>query len=443
MINLILDTIKSNNISTYLINETTTSSNQAYFIKDKLDQIRKNQVTKYEVTIYNDFSIKDKKYRGSSSFLINKSMDYKEIEQKIIHAYNSAAKVKNPYFELPQNESNNNIYNNSHNELQSKPCYAQTNNMDSYTLMDFYKCLYKNNIQNDTFINSSEIFINNISERIINSNGIDKTFSYVNYSLEYVVQSIFKEDVELYESFQCSLPFLCSDLSLDVDFKPISENILNVLSNKVLHSLKLAKDRSTAEVYYPIVKPKYIILEGTCVRDLLSYFLYQCSASQIYPGYSDYNIGTLINCNMPFNLYLNPHIPYSNEGIKLRNIPLIENCKVQNITGNSRLSYYLGIKPIGEYKFFNFSSSKNENITIEGPYLKIVNFSDFQLDVNSGQFGGEFRLAYYNDGSKEIPVTCGSISYNIADILNTIKFSNTNILVDGCLIPQTTIFSNN
>ena len=58
------------------------------------------------------------------------------------------------------------------------------------------------------------------------------------------------------------------------------------------------------------------------------------------------------------------------------------------------------------------------------PYLKIVSFSDFQMDEFTGQFGGEYRLAYYFDGKNTIPVTNGSISGNINDIIGNILFSS-------------------
>ena len=56
-------------------------------------------------------------------------------------------------------------------------------------------------------------------------------------------------------------------------------------------------------------------------------------------------------------------------------------------------------------------------------YLRITNFSDFQTNALTGEFGGEFRLAYYYDGTKEIPVTKGSFSGNIKDILSSLELS--------------------
>ena len=59
-----------------------------------------------------------------------------------------------------------------------------------------------------------------------------------------------------------------------------------------------------------------------------------------------------------------------------------------------------------------------------GKYLHVVNFSDFQMDAMSGRFGGEFRLAFYSDGEKVIPLTGGSISGSIMELAGNMKLSS-------------------
>ena len=41
----------------------------------------------------------------------------------------------------------------------------------------------------------------------------------------------------------------------------------------------------------------------------------------------------------------------------------------------------------------------------------------------TGNFGGEFRLGIYNDGTKEIPVTLGSIAANIKEVQDKMYLS--------------------
>lgn len=47
----------------------------------------------------------------------------------------------------------------------------------------------------------------------------------------------------------------------------------------------------------------------------------------------------------------------------------------------------------------------------------MLSFSDFITEPLTGDFGGEFRLAYYSDpDGQRYPVTGGSVSGNIKDV---------------------------
>jgi predicted Zn-dependent protease len=59
----------------------------------------------------------------------------------------------------------------------------------------------------------------------------------------------------------------------------------------------------------------------------------------------------------------------------------------------------------------------------KGPYLHVVQFSDFQMDALSGYFGGEIRLAYLYDGETVTPVTGGSINGNMLELQKNMVFS--------------------
>ena len=57
------------------------------------------------------------------------------------------------------------------------------------------------------------------------------------------------------------------------------------------------------------------------------------------------------------------------------------------------------------------------------PYLEVVNFSDFQMSAETGNFGGEIRLAFLYDGEKVTPITGGSINGNILEAQKHLVFS--------------------
>lgn len=403
--NKIISLLNEKNINTFLINEYTSSTEELFFIKKDLVQSRNKNVTKCEVTVYNDFEKDGVKMRGSSSFFADLTMSSEELSEKINTAFTAAHSVCNPYYELPV------------------PCGCTTDNITksqnptSYTAGEIAEIIFNSDKNDDAFVNSLEVFVESKDNHIINSNGIDVSFSSKIYSGEFVVQCKLPKDVELYQDFKY--------YSKDSDISSSLEELLH-------NNLRMIKDRAKAvpsNTVSEISNCKNIILEGSSIYELFNYYLERLDASMIYPGYSNYKSGDIISTSInPENhitIVLTPKVPYSSEGIAQTETVLIDNNIAKCITGNSRFSYYLGIPATGNYESYKLNCGKTDSKDLfkNEPYLKICSFSDFQMNSMTGQFGGEFRLAYYFDGIKEIPVTNGSISGNINDILSSLVMS--------------------
>lgn len=468
MIDKIIEVLSQNDIQNFLINENIIETQELFYIKHSLNLTRNKNVSKYEITIYRDFVYNDTNMRGSASCLLNSSMSDIELNENILSAYEAALSVRNPYYKLPHGEamfvetdnisslekhSADNIVDtasrlglsadNFANETDNLSTNKSVNETDNLSATDIVNALFVNDTVSETtnsFINSSEIFITTSTCRIINSNGVNASYTTTTYSGEFVVQCTSPADVELYNDFKYS--------SKD-------DNILDSLSTKVANALIMVKDRSNAKAFSEDMKYDTVILEGQCVGELFDYYLKRLDASMIYPKYSSFDIGKSVvsecessntsdsdksinsdsikcadsdSCRtLPdkLNITLTPKLPYSCEGIALKRLELIKDNIAQYITGNARFAFYLGINPTGEYNSYKLECG---NTSIEdlktGKYLRVVNFSDFQMDSLSGQIGGEYRLAYYYDGTKEIPVTNGSISANINDIVKSVKLSS-------------------
>ena len=410
MLNTIIDILSENNIQNFLINECKEHTKELFFVKHSIDQSRSKEVIKYDITLYKDFSLpkyKDNIYRGSSTCQITPAMTKDEITNKIKTTYNTASFVKNKYYPLAKGDE---IYatktNTSNQEISSENV--------ALTTTDLAKAVFDadDSTSKDCFINSLEIFETTKNVRIINSNGFDKTYTTKIFSGEYVVQSKIKEDVELFYQFE---------------FNDTSKDICKKLASQVTSSLKMAKDRSLAidinETNFN-KDCKKIILQGDFLSELFNYYLSRSDASLIYQGYSNFKPDLEIPSNTDISITTMPTVPYSTEGIKLAQYPVVKHNKIVNILGDLRFSFYMGINPLGTYNSYkmnpgNASISDYQNNT----YLRITNFSDFQTNALTGEFGGEFRLAYYYDGTKEIPVTKGSFSGNIKDILSSLELS--------------------
>ena len=412
MLNTIIDILSENNIQNFLINECKEHTKELFFVKHSIDQSRSKEVIKYDITLYKDFSLpkdKDNIYRGSSTCQITPAMTKDEITNKIKTTYNTASLVKNNYYPLAKGDE---IYSTDSNS-STNDLYIPNEN-ENLTTSDLAKAAFDadNSSSKDSFINSLEIFETTQHVRIINSNGFDKTYTTKRFSGEYVVQSKIKEDVELFYQFE---------------FNDTSKDICKKLASQVTSSLKMARDRSLAidinETNFN-KDCKKIILQGDFLSELFNYYLSRSDASLIYQGYSNFKPDLEIPSNTDISITTMPTVPYSTEGIKLAQYPVVKHNKIVNILGDLRFSFYMGINPLGTYNSYkmnpgNASISDYQNNT----YLRITNFSDFQTNALTGEFGGEFRLAYYYDGAKEIPVTKGSFSGNIKDILSSLELS--------------------
>jgi len=399
MIPMIQSVLSELNIEIYNINEVQKESVELYFIKKSLDMRRQNQVTDLTVTVFRDFERDGKKMRGSSSTVLYVTMDREEVKSALKDAYYAASFVYNPFYEIPSGEPMDQVTMESRMLAQSVCKNA----------MDMAEALYAADTYEDVFINSAEFFSTKKTVRIVSSEGIDVSYVKASLNGEFVAQCPSPTDVETYRSFRYD------DLETE-DLKTLA-----------LDTLELTKSRAAAA--NPPKTGKYtVILSDEQVKTMLSYYTERANSGYIYPGYSNYKIGEKVQGNNVtgelLNITLKASVPYSEEGIPMMNRPLITDGVLDVIEGSCRFAYYLGIPATG-----NYSSVIVDNGTIsmedmkKSPYLHVVNFSDFQMDSLTGDFGGEIRLAFLSDGTTVTPVTGGSISGNINNYHDQLIFS--------------------
>ena len=67
-----------------------------------------------------------------------------------------------------------------------------------------------------------------------------------------------------------------------------------------------------------------------------------------------------------------------------------------------------------------------------------MDFSDFSVDEITGDIAGEIRLAYLHQGGRIIPVSGGSVSGNMTELVKTMRFSKESRQYNCHLIPAVT-----
>lgn len=399
LIKKILKALEINQICSYLITEIKEETVELFFIKKSLDMRREKEVSKYKLTVYNDFIKEDTKMRGSSSIGIHNGMTPEEINQAVKDVFYAASFVCNPYYELPKGSK----------EERTKIESYLSNLSLTDAAAKFSEALFAMDTCGEVFINSAELFVEKSLHHIINSEGIDVSYEKYQINGEFVTQCIEPLDVETYQNFYYE----------DLDTE--------ALKLKVKQTLETTKARALA-VSAPATGEYTVLISGQYVKDIFHFYLERSSADLIYANYSNYEVGKSVQgddvTGDVISILLSAKDPYSEEGITMIDRTLIKDGILENIHGNSRFSYYLNTPPTGTYHHIRVpSGSKSFDDMKKGRYLHIVNFSDFQMDAFSGHFGGEIRLAFLSDGTNITPVTGGSINGSIMKAQKNLIFS--------------------
>lgn len=420
MICKIKDILNSLKVSAYKILENKISSEEMFFIKKDLDMTRSKEVHSFKVTVYKDFEEDNKKYRGASTFDIHPTMGEKDIIEIIKDNYFAAGFVKNKYFNLPQRSKKKSI-----DIIVSE--FSKMNLID--WMQRLSEALYKEDNMENGGINSAEIFLSKVYKRIINSEGIDVNFETYNGMIEFITFWKAEEEIELYKMLNFS------------DFDP------KYIEDSVKEMLLLSKERSEARSMVSSGKYK-VILKDDAVKEVLKYYTYNSNAEAVYNEISDLKVGGVVQGKNVtgdlVSLSLDPNLensiysaPYDDDGVTLEKVNIYDKGILNKYHGDFRHSFYLKTESTGNIKNVVFGGgSKCIEDMKKDPYLELVSFSDFQLDILTGDFGGEIRLGFLFDGQNKVTFTGGSVAGNIKNVQNKMCLSKELQKSDGFVGPE-------
>ncbi len=386
-------------IKEYRIMESVQASIECFFVRKKLDLKRRTDLTDYDVVVFCPHEQDGKKKLGSSAVIIHPEMDTEEIRRSLQKAYHAAALVSNEYYEL--NAGKREEFVRADSQFAGQSLEESTRQI--------VEALYEADNSEKVFINSAEVFTTRTVRRIVNSRGVDVSYETYLVSGEYVVQCVEPQDVETYHHFSYH------DAKLDA------------LRQDVAEALAMTQSRAEAE-RAPRAGKYTILLSGKNLQEIMQYYCGRSSAGVVYQKYSNYQIGDHVQGDAiqgdALTIYMKAKEPYSDEGIAMKDRLLMENGTLKMFHGGCRYSYYLGIEPTGNYTSISVSvGSRTMEELKASPYLHIVSFSDFQMDIMTGHFGGEIRLAFLYDGEKVTPVTGGSVNGSILAVQANMLFS--------------------
>uniref|UniRef100_A0A7V3RDS3 TldD/PmbA family protein n=1 Tax=Mesoaciditoga lauensis TaxID=1495039 RepID=A0A7V3RDS3_9BACT len=408
MIDKIIKILKTRKeIDDWKIVQNDDDAQELFFIRKALDMNRAKSTQKFFVTLYHDFEENDQKYRGSSTSIIYPTMKSDEIEETVNDALFSSKFVKNSPYPLAKPSKMEGHFTSSKYSSGDLSEWIHKISEELYSADRFM----------NSWINSSELFLKRNKFRVINSKGVDVSWELYKLYIEFITTSKRKgEEVELYSIIENS------------DF----EN--GEIYEKVSQALEITEERANA-ISMPAVKGLPVLLSGEAVGEFLKYYLYKSSARYFYEHLSTAKTGDTIQGDDPsgdrITMYIDPSVngssystPYDEDGLPLRKVKIIENGIMKRYWGELKYAYYLKVKPTGQLTNFTVNGGKISEASLqEGRYLKLLSFSDFQSDPMTGDFGGEVRLGWYNDGESTVPVSGGSISGNISEVQSNMIFS--------------------
>ena len=415
MLNLLLETLKTFEGVEYLVRETKTHRLESYNIKKQSEMRREVDTTVLSLTLYVVFNEKDeadeeKKYRGSYSTEIHPGTDGDKLREIISQGVYAAGFVKNAYYPLVSPAA----------PAEEKPCVPAIDSAQA--MADLQAAFYESDNHSAGHISYSEFYITQNRVRIINSNGVDVSYTTHNAFIETAVHmsGTGTGEIEISDSYNFSL-----HMGIDA--------AASMLKDRVAQLFATAAQKVVA-VPTPTVGDINILLSGECLATYFSYYKDCADAQMVYQQLSTFKEGTEVQGGGKsdrITLTLDPLMqgssnsrPYDDLGLPLEGHTVIKGGKLIKYSGSTRFAHYLGIAPTGIIDNMRITGGTVKNADLrQEPYLELVSFSDFQANPITGDFGSEIRLGFYHDGKTTVPVTGGSISGNMAKVHDTLRMS--------------------
>lgn len=406
-------------VSDHKVNVHRKNGYELFFVKGKLETVRRTNVQDVEVTVYVDHD----GFRGESQFLIYPYTTEEDLHHLIDEAVAKALLIHNTHYTLPGGETG---------------VFEIERNFDAANISDLAAeiagAVFAAGTVENASLNSVEIFITEHLEIVRNSRGIEKSQRRYDAMLETIpTYNGEKQSVELYHQ--------CRFISFD------RETIVNEVRDMLL----------AAKARYEAVTPDFtmncpVILNKQELSELFHEIAGDLNYASVYSRSNLFKkgdaiqtapTGDVIGITMAGAVEGNVSSrKFDADGLTLRDIRIVENGKALNYYGSNRDGQYLGEAPTGALQCLCVDAgSVPAGEFHKGPYLEVISMSGLQVDFYNDYIGGEVRLAYYHDGEKIIPVTGISITGQVRDVLNNLRLSTEVAAVNGYTGPKQALVS--
>ncbi|MBR1845620.1 MAG: TldD/PmbA family protein [Oscillospiraceae bacterium] len=421
MLDTLISILKESGLYAWELSCEQTEGWEFYFIRHDLDQNRAKTVRHIRLKVY--ALIEDGAFLGSASAELPPTATAAEARRLVEDLAYRATLVKNKPYTLGEPLPEH-----------SAPRAQVTVDVPAIA-QGFLETMQQLPETATEDINSYEIFVSARTRRLITSTGIDVTETYPDSMIEVVVNARSEgHEIELYRNYKsgsCDAEGLKKDLS---------------------RTMRYGKDRLLAKPT-PALGTADVLFTTSDAVSIYEYFADRLNAQMVYRKMSDWELGAPISQDIRgdrLTLCALQSLPNSSqnrafdaEGAPIRDTVLLQESVPVRYLGDRMFSSYLGLE--GSFIPGNIAvtgGSRSEEELRKGPYLEVVEFSDFQVDAMTGDIFGEIRLAYWHDGENVTPVSGGSLSGSMLDFVKEMYLSRESVQYNNFSIPALTLLKN-
>lgn len=394
-INKILKALDAKKVASYRIIETQTTSYQQFYDLQKLETVRCVDTLEEKVTIYLTSEVEGKKTVGEASFVVSHDEAKANLEKMIDQALYEASFIKNDYYELPKGDKK---LSRSYKPLEEKP----------FVILTKMAKIFFEKANDVARFNALELFFNDETTRIVNSNGVDYKKKTFQIEIE-AIPSFYSDTLktELYRMFRYN----------EVNYDKVQKDATSAISD-VYNRGKAIKLENVPKCN--------IILHDQEIGELCYELIDNLNYASVYSKSNLKNIGEKLTTNK-INISVdskNKYDYFDDDGVRLAKCDVIKDGMVNSYFGSNRFGYYLNMVPTGNLDIISLAKGKKSVESFKKkPYLEIFDMSGIQVDAYQNYLGGEVRLALYFDGEDIIPVSGFSFSADLMESIENMEVS--------------------
>ena len=419
MLNTLVEILKHSGVTAWELSAVQERGWEFYFIRHALDQNRVKETESLTVKVFQ--LSEDGESLGFASAQLPRTATRGEAEALVKDLAYRATLVKNKPYTL-------------HRPVPAEGTAGEKIDVPRIA-RDFLAVMRSVPETAEEDINSYELFVSDKTRRFLNSEGVDVTESWPDSMLEVVINARSGgHEIELYRNYvsgSCDGEALRQDLAC---------------------AMRFGRDRLRA-VPTPALGKADVLFSGRDAVSLYRYFAGRTDAQLIYRRMSDWAIGKPIAEDVrgdSLTLTALRSLPnsasnrrYDAEGAPIADTVMLRAGVPEHFLGGRMFSAYMGLEE--SFLPTNLAASGGTHTEEElrrGPYLEVVEFSDFQVDSLTGDIFGEIRLAYWHDGDKVSPVSGGSLSGSMSDFVKEMYLSKETVQYNNWSIPALTLLKN-